>query len=363
MAIYHFTTKIIKASKGQCAVASAAYQAAEKLYDVRLGKSFSYIRKEEVVYSEIMLPDFAPAHLRDRATLWNEVEKVQNKSNSRYARQFEFSLPVEWTREECIDRARDFIQKNFVDKGMIVDWAFHDKLGNPHIHMMCTVRGFNPDGAWAVMEKKAYVRDIDGNRIPEIDVKTGLQKVRIKKGGYEEKLWKRETVQANDWNKRDTLIAWRKAWAEYANHFLRDEEKIDYRSYEAREIEKVPSIHMAPGMSDFEQRGGVSWQLQENREIKEINDFFDKARRFIEEAKSELVAIKNVILRRMVNGKTRSTRKDSDNRRIDASNRGIQAYSSGVNSGTNSISKRIGDTTGVSTEGGTSNTKIGRHRY
>ena len=59
MAIYHFTTKIIKSSKGKCAVASAAYQAGITLYDERLGETFSYKHKEEVVYSEVMLPENA----------------------------------------------------------------------------------------------------------------------------------------------------------------------------------------------------------------------------------------------------------------------------------------------------------------
>ena len=83
MAIYHFTTSIIKASKGKCAIASAAYISAGKLYDERLGMTFSYTRKEEVVYTEIMLPENAPKEFKDRETLWNAVEKVQNKSNSR----------------------------------------------------------------------------------------------------------------------------------------------------------------------------------------------------------------------------------------------------------------------------------------
>ena len=53
MAIYFFHTSIVKASAGKCAVASASYMAGTKLYDERLGMTFSYTNKEEVVYSEI----------------------------------------------------------------------------------------------------------------------------------------------------------------------------------------------------------------------------------------------------------------------------------------------------------------------
>lgn len=79
MAIYHFTTKIIKASAGKNAVASAAYQAGQSLYSDRTGQTFSYTHKEEVMHTGILLPENAPERLRDRATLWNEVELVQKK--------------------------------------------------------------------------------------------------------------------------------------------------------------------------------------------------------------------------------------------------------------------------------------------
>lgn len=333
MAIYHFTTKIVKASKGKCAVASAAYQAAEKLYDERLGESFSYTHKEEVVHSEIMLPKYAPEHLKDRATLWNEVEKIQSKSNARYARQFEFSLPVEWTREECIERARDFIQKNFVDKGMIVDWAFHDKPGNPHIHMMCTTRGFNQDGSWASVSKSVYALDADGNKIPDIDPATGLQKVRVRKGKGEEKLWVRVNNPTNDWNRRDTLIAWRKAWSEYANQYLSKDNQIDHRSYKERRIEKVPGIHILPGMTD-----------EENQERYQINSFFESGKRFLEEAKIKLEAFKKIVKERFY-GEGRGYKKDGISTRTGSIAPGI----SGVNGRDITASSHIGRGSGAST--------------
>lgn len=363
MANYHFTTKIIKASKGKCAVASAAYQAAEKLYDERLGESFSYTHKEEVVHSEIMLPVNAPEHLKDRAILWNEVEKIQRKSNARYARQFEFSLPIEWSVEECIERARDFIQKNFVDRGMICDWSFHDKPGNPHIHLMCPTRGFNQDGTWTPVNKSVYALDADGNKIPDINPETGLQKVRVRKGKGEEKLWLRVNNPTNDWNKRDTLIAWRKAWSEYANHFLEEGHKIDHRSYEERGIEKVPGIHYAPGMNDFERRGGVSWQMQENREIKRINDFFEKVRCFIKETKMQLAAFKVLILRRKFDGETRSVGSGVNNRRTDASNQRIPSDNAGTINRATSISERVGTAEGVQTENRVTHAKAGKYHH
>ena len=74
MAFLFIRAKIIKASSGKSAVAAAAYQAAQKLHDDSLGMTFQYRHKEEVVFSEILLPSYAPAAYEDRETLWNAVQ-------------------------------------------------------------------------------------------------------------------------------------------------------------------------------------------------------------------------------------------------------------------------------------------------
>jgi hypothetical protein len=74
MAIYHLTAKVIGSSSGRSAVASAAYRAGEKLHDDKLDRNHDYSAKAGVVYSEILLPDGAPAQWKDRGTLWNAVK-------------------------------------------------------------------------------------------------------------------------------------------------------------------------------------------------------------------------------------------------------------------------------------------------
>lgn len=272
MAIYHFTTSIIKASKGKCAVASAAYISAGKLYDERLGLTFSYTRKEEVIFTEILLPENAPKEYRDRETLWNAVEKVQNKSNSRYARMFEMALPNELTTEEQIKLARDFIQKNFVVKGMAADFALHKKEGNNHIHVMTTVRGFTKNGTWASMEKKDYARDENGNRIPIIDPATGLQK----RGKKNDLQWKRVTVKRNEWNSRKQLMEWRKNWAEECNKYLPEDKHIDHRSYREQGVDKIPTIHEGYAARQMKAKGKVSDRIRINEEIGHQNRIIQK---------------------------------------------------------------------------------------
>ena len=52
--------------------------------------------------------------------------------------------------------------KTFVDRGMCADWSIHDKGdGNPHVHLLLTMRPFNPDHSWGKKEVKDwdFVRD------------------------------------------------------------------------------------------------------------------------------------------------------------------------------------------------------------
>ena len=59
----------------------------------------------------------------------------------------------QWSRQEQIDYTTEYIQKTIVDKGMCADWSIHDKGdGNPHVHLLVTMRPFNPDRHRLVME-------------------------------------------------------------------------------------------------------------------------------------------------------------------------------------------------------------------
>ena len=93
------------------------------------------------------------------------------------------------------------------------------------------------------LRKKIYARDKNGNKIPEIDHKTGKQKVRVRKGKGTEKIWKRITVKSNDWNSKDQLLSWRKNWADMCNEYLEENNKITHLSLEAQGIDRVSTIH------------------------------------------------------------------------------------------------------------------------
>ena len=274
VAIYHCSIKIISKGKGRSAVACAAYRSGTKLTDLATGKIFDYSNKPGVVFSEVLLPENAPAAFAvDRNILWDAVERKETRSDARLAREVEVALPREFTRQEQIDTVREYIIKNFVREGMCADWALHDKRdGNPHAHIMLTTRAFTRNGKWAEKSRTIYKLDPNGQKVPLIDPETGEQKVRVRKGKGVEKLWQTEKVPANDWNDRSKAEEWRAAWATECNRRLDRQHQIDHRSYARQAVEQEPTIHEGYAARKMESEGRVSDRCEINRETKALNE-------------------------------------------------------------------------------------------
>ena len=263
IAIYHCHIQIISRGKGKSAVAAAAYRSGEKIINQWDGVPHDYTHKGGVIHSEIILPSHAPPALADRSTLWNSVELAEKANNSQLAREIEIALPVELTEEEQINLVRTYVQDNFVAAGMCADFSIHDKNdGNPHAHIMLTMRPLLEDGSWGAKCRKVYDFDAKGQRIPD------------GKGG-----WKNYRENVNDWNDKAKAEVWRKSWADYANRALEQAghfERIDNRSYARQGIEKIPSIHLGVAARHMEQRGIVTDKGNINRQIVAANRLLDE---------------------------------------------------------------------------------------
>ena len=123
----HFDVSIRQRSKGQSAVAGAAYMSAEKLfseYDQRT-KNFCY-KEKEIVAKGILLPPNAPREYSDRQTLWNAVEASEKQWNAQLARGIIMALPRELPADQYEALVREYCMEQFVSKGMIADYAIHD---------------------------------------------------------------------------------------------------------------------------------------------------------------------------------------------------------------------------------------------
>ena len=262
MAIYHCHCKVISRGKGRSAVGAAAYRSGEKITNEYDGMEHDYTKKGGVSYSEIILCENAPKEYQDRATLWNEVEKIEKGSRAQLAREYEVALPIELTKEQQIQLVRDFAKETFADMGMCVDFSIHDKKdGNPHAHIMLTTRPIEKDGTWGAKATNDYVLDKNGNRI--------LQSI----DKQNRKIYKRIKTDTTDWNTKEFLQRSRESWAEKVNRELEKKnlpQRIDHRSFKEQGIDREPTIHEG-GARKLEKRGIETDRGNINREIKEAN--------------------------------------------------------------------------------------------
>ena len=276
IALYHFHVTQIKRSAGQSAIASAAYRSGEKLRSEYYGEDSDYTRKGGVICSEILLPSHASPEYADRETLWNAVEKVEKSAKAQLAYSFDIALQNEFSIEENIDLARQFLLDNFVSRGMVVDFAIHspDKEGggiqNPHFHVMCPIRPIEPDGRWGNKQRREYVLDEDGNRI------------RDEAGNYVF-----NAVPTTDWGSPKTLEVWRQTWAELCNAKFAEKGldcRIDHRSYERLGVEQMPTQHEGPTVRAMEAKG-----IRTDKG--DLNHWIRKTNAMLREAKQKIAAL------------------------------------------------------------------------
>lgn len=263
MAIYHLCIKIISRGKGKSAVAASTYRSGEKIKNEYDGIVHDFTRKGGIAHTEILLPQNAPQEFVNRSVLWNSVEKIEKSKNSQLAREIEVALPKELDREKQIELIREYVKENFVKVGMCADIALHDKNdGNPHCHILLTMRPLNEDTTWGAKSKKEYIIDENG------------EKVKLRNGNY-----KTRKINTTDWNEQEKAEHWRKAWADITNKYLEEnsiQDKVDHRSYQRQGIEQIPTIHLGVSATQMEKKGIATDRGNINREIKHQNAIFKR---------------------------------------------------------------------------------------
>ena len=214
---------------------------------------------KRVRYTGVMLPSNAPPEYADRQTLWNAVDAAEKSNKAQTARRFTITLPRELTFEQNLALIREYCTKQFVDKGMICDLYYQDSgNGNPHVHLMLTMRAMDEQGRWLPKTKTAYVLDENGQRIRGDNGK-----------------WLRERMDTVDWNDQKYAETWRHEWEIAQNNALEAAgctERIDMRSYERQGITDLePQIHLGPEVAALERKGISTARGEHNREIEHVN--------------------------------------------------------------------------------------------
>ena len=180
------------------AVEQSAYISRTTQYSEYYAETYYPKYTEDLVYTDILLPDNAPEKYLDRTVLWNSVEAVEKHSKAQLARLYKVSLPNAWSHDMAVFFMQNYIKRNFVSKGMCAEYSIHDSVNpkgehNLHCHIMLTMRPILESGEWGDKQRKIYKYDEQGN------------KIRKKNGRYD-----CTTVKTTDWDSKDNARKWRK---------------------------------------------------------------------------------------------------------------------------------------------------------
>ena len=233
MAIYHLTSNYIGRGEGRSIIAAAAYRSASHLVGQFLDKEtglivereFDYSNKANVVFSAILLPEHAPKWMENRQDLWNHIELLEKRKDSRFAREVELALPKELDQEQNTEILRKYVKECFVDKGMVADVNIHWEEDNPHAHILLTTR------------------QIDGDKFG---------------------------MKNPDWDTKGFILNVREMWANNVNQYFKQQGldlKIDHRSYKDQGIDLTATVH--EGVSN--RVNTYTDRIQLNKEIREEN--------------------------------------------------------------------------------------------
>ena len=274
MSYYMLRANVIS-KKTQSVVASASYRSGTALYSERDEEVKSFRTRGVAPETFILKPDHAPEWTLEREKLWNEVEKKEKAWNAQLAREILIALPLELNRDQQNKLVEAFVQKSFVDEGMVADVAIHrDKAHNPHAHVLLTVRPFNEDGSWGEKKRRAYERDEHGE---------------IKRTEDGKKIF--QTVSSTDWNHRETLVNWRLAYAEGINDaFLENgiDQKVSALTFEEQGLEKIAEVRL--------ERNEYQFVKRLEAQGKEANTFYHQLNQEIRKTNQEIARLDSKIV-------------------------------------------------------------------
>ncbi|MBE1206218.1 Ti-type conjugative transfer relaxase TraA [Aminobacter carboxidus] len=246
MAVPHFSVSIVSRGDGRSVVLSAAYRHCAKMAYEREARSVDYTRKQGLLHEEFSAPPDAPQWLRSliadhsvagaSEAFWNKVEAFEKRSDAQLAKDITMALPLELSAEQNIALVRDFVERHILARGMVADWVYHDAPGNPHVHLMMTLRPLTEDGFGS---KKVAVIGQNG------------EVLRNTAGKIVYELWA---------GGMDDFTALRNAWFETQNQHLAlagIDLRVDGRSYAERGIDLVPTTHIGVGAKAIQRKSAI----------------------------------------------------------------------------------------------------------
>ena len=248
MNFLHYRMGNVSRSSGRSSVQAVCYIARAELHEERRGITANYTNiKDHEVYWETLSPEGSKID-KDDLSIWNKVEKAEDEILTRRykdpdiraqkineavpAYSDRLALPKELSKEQNIELAREFIQKRYIDKGLVATYSIHWEEGNPHLHYVYSARQY------------------DGEKFS--NVKTVSRETRGPKGGYETRV-----IQADMINRYQEMLG--------------IDDRVDHRSYAERGIDLIPTQHKGYISHQLDRNGLVSRIGKENHQITEEN--------------------------------------------------------------------------------------------
>jgi hypothetical protein len=201
------------------------------------GKIYNHTNKDEVISTKTMVPSFCPTWMSDPIKLWGKVEATETRCDAQIFRELEFALIHELTLEESIEIIEQFIDEQFISKGMCASYSIHKKDGNWHCHVMLTTRNIDYDE-----DNNAYFGK-----------------------------------KNRDWNSISLVPKWRKAWADLNNSSLSDNGfnvQISEKSNAERGLDAIPTKHIGPEFTSRKNEAIAKKRqskINSNKKVKELN--------------------------------------------------------------------------------------------
>jgi len=194
--------------------------------------------------------------------------------------------------------------------------------GNPHCHVMLTLRPIDINGDWEAKSQKEYVCVLNGQE----KAFTSDELVNAKELGWQKqyqyfdengnKVWltKGEAKQRNltrvnkspkstpygrknpkaaAWNSTEKLEEWRKSWEDAVNIRLAQKQldvRVDRRSYDEQGLDILPQIHLGPNATQLKrraqrlQREGKAYVVPD---LEKINEEIKRHNSLVKELKSK----------------------------------------------------------------------------
>lgn len=302
--MYHFHSTHIGRSKCRSAVQLAGYVSGSMLNEefidqdsgIVAARPVGKLDRDDVVYSEILMPEKAPSWAKDREVLWNKIQnEFDVRRNSVFCQHADIALPVELSKEENIALIKRYVEKNLLPRGIIADTNVHIKDPedhNPHAHLILTTR--------EIIEARQICKD--GSSL--LDYTFG-KKVR-------------------EWDTKHFLKhELRRLWAIELNQAYKEKginKEVSHLSYKERGITLTPGIKEGPArhMKSAE-RAALNQQIeQQNRQaiIENPELIIDKL------VSNKVVFTKEIIEKELFeiicgNGKNLSVGEQISNRKLD----------------------------------------------